>query len=108
MLRREFFGLVSAATLAWPLAAQAQPSASSTSPDVSSPASFGVLPGRWVRKDGGYMITIKAVDPDGRLDASYANPGVLPFHTAMTTSEAGSSSYFLSCAPADTTARPTR
>ena len=35
------------------------------------------------------MITIKAVDPDGRLDASYANPGVLPFHTAMTTSEAG-------------------
>ena len=44
---------------------------------------FSVLPGRWVRLQGGYVITIRAVDEDGKLDASYANPRPLPFHTAV-------------------------
>jgi len=46
-------------------------------------AAFGVLPGRWVRVQGGYVITIRAVDTDGKLDASYANPRPLPFHVAV-------------------------
>ena len=29
------------------------------------------------------MITIRAVDADGKLDASYANPRPLPFHVAV-------------------------
>ena len=29
------------------------------------------------------MITIRSVDADGKLDASYANPRPLPFHTAV-------------------------
>ena len=33
------------------------------------------------------MITINSVDADGRLDASYANPRPLPFHTAVATSD---------------------
>jgi len=36
--------------------------------------------GRWVRPGGGYVITIKSVSADGKLDASYANP--LPFSRA--------------------------
>jgi len=35
--------------------------------------------GRWVRLQGGYVITIRAVDADGKLDASYANPKPLLF-----------------------------
>ena len=36
------------------------------------------------------MITINSVDADGRLDASYANPRPLPFHTAVVTSDGSS------------------
>ena len=48
-----------------------------------------MLVGRWVRPDGGYVITIRAVDADGKLDASYANPNPLPFYTAEATRDGG-------------------
>jgi len=47
-----------------------------------SESGFGVLPGRWARPDGGYVITIKSVDAAGKLDAAYANPRPLPFARA--------------------------
>jgi len=50
---------------------------------------FSVLAGRWVRPDGGYVISIRAADPGGKLDASYANPSPLPFYTAEATREGG-------------------
>jgi hypothetical protein len=43
---------------------------------------FAKLEGRWVRPDGGYTITVKSVDADGKLDAVYANPNPLPFSMA--------------------------
>jgi len=43
---------------------------------------FSILVGQWVRPDGGYTITIKSVDPDGTLEAGYANPRPLPFEQA--------------------------
>jgi len=43
---------------------------------------FAKLKGRWVRPDGGYTITVKSVDADGKLDAVYANPNPLPFSMA--------------------------
>ena len=52
-------------------------------PSPSVETGFSVLPGRWVRLQGGYVITIRAVDEDGKLDASYTNPRPLPFHTAV-------------------------
>ncbi len=57
-------------------------------------AAFGVLPGRWVRIQGGYVITINSVEADGRLDANYANPRPLPFHTAVATSDGNSLKLF--------------
>ena len=54
----------------------------------------GVLRGRWVRIQGGYVITINSVDADGRLDASYANPRPLPFHTSVATSDGNSVKLF--------------
>jgi hypothetical protein len=63
--------------------ALAQQTAPAGSGSASSEPAFGALPGRWVRLQGGYVITIRAVDADGKLDASYANPRPLPFHTAF-------------------------
>ena len=60
-----------------------QPSASTTAGQSSVEPSFDRLVGRWVRLQGGYVITIRAVDTDGKLDASYANPRPLPFHVAV-------------------------
>jgi hypothetical protein len=67
------------------------PAASSTAETSTSasPAAFASLPGRRVRPDGGYVISIKSVDERGKLDASYANPNPLPFYAAMATREGG-------------------
>ncbi|MFZ1199753.1 MAG: hypothetical protein WAO07_06255 [Desulfobacterales bacterium] len=51
-------------------------------PSAASESGFDMLRGRWVRPDGGYVITILGVDPDGKLDAAYANPRPLPFAEA--------------------------
>jgi hypothetical protein len=45
------------------------------------------LLGNWVRPDGGYTITIRAVDTNGNIQASYANPSPLPFSKAEVSRE---------------------
>ena len=65
-----------------PALAQQPPATTSTGPP-SVESAFDRLPGRWVRLQGGYVITFRAVDADGKLDASYANPKPLPFHVAV-------------------------
>jgi len=35
---------------------------------------FDVLKGKWMRPDGGYVIDIKNVGENGKLDAAYYNP----------------------------------
>jgi len=35
---------------------------------------FGTLAGRWVRLDGGYVLEIRGVGADGKIDAVYLNP----------------------------------
>ncbi len=80
-----------------PVLAQSQPPPPMSAPfatESAAKAAFGVLPGRWVRVQGGYVITINSVDVDGRLDASYANPRTLPFHTAMAISDGKSLKLF--------------
>ncbi len=71
------------ASLALALSILAEPvGAQGTAPHPQSEPTFGALPGRWVRPDGGYVITIKSVDAGGKLDAAYANPNPLPFSRA--------------------------
>jgi hypothetical protein len=73
-----------------PLVQAQQPSVATgvtSSTELSSQTAFGALTGRWVRLEGGYVISIKAVDAGGKLDASYANPSPLPFYTAVATSD---------------------
>lgn len=58
-------------------------------------SAFGALAGRWVRPDGGYVLTIRAVGADGRLDATYANPQPLPFSRAEATLDGNTVVIFL-------------
>jgi hypothetical protein len=57
----------------------------SVSPAGTEALAFSLLVGRWVRVEGGYVININAVELDGKLDASYANPKPLPFSKAEAT-----------------------
>ena len=53
------------------------------------PGSVQVMPdldrlkGRWVRPDGGYIIEINGIEPDGRMDVRYYNPN--PIHVSQAT-----------------------
>jgi hypothetical protein len=59
--------------------------------------------------DGGYLITIKSVDATGKLDATYANPGPLPFAKAEATRDGKTIKLFFELrAPAATADPPTR
>ena len=58
------------------------PAARPATPVVQSASEFSSLVGRWVRPDGGYVVTIKSADAGGKLDAAYANPNPLPFSRA--------------------------
>jgi uncharacterized protein (DUF2147 family) len=99
MMKRTYFGIMSFAFAAslTQMQAQEKPPATTTSPTTAnqSQSTFDSLPGRWVRVEGGYVISIKAVGADGRLDAEYANPRTLPFYTAVATSEGGVLKLFL-------------
>ena len=37
-------------------------------------ADFSPLIGRWLRPDGGYILEIRSVDDEGKMDAGYFNP----------------------------------
>jgi hypothetical protein len=48
---------------------------------------FERLIGRWVRLDGGYIIEIKKIDSDGKMDAAYYNPKPIRVSKAEATQE---------------------
>jgi hypothetical protein len=73
----------------------APPVAGPGAPMSESRSGFGVLQGRWVRPDGGYMVAIKSVDPSGKLDAAYANPKPLPFARAEASRDGKTIKVFL-------------
>jgi hypothetical protein len=56
---------------------------------------LGTLQGRWVRPDGGYMIAIRSVGADGKLDAAYANPSPMPFSRAEASRDGRTIKVFL-------------
>ena len=73
---------------AWPAAAQGVKPGGGDSPAANTAiAGMSALKGNWVRPDGGYMIVIKNVAPDGQLEAMYFNPNPLPFARAQAMQE---------------------
>ncbi len=47
---------------------------------AAAPVGVARIVGRWVRTDGGYVLDIKAVHDDGKIDAAYLNPR--PIHVS--------------------------
>jgi uncharacterized protein (DUF2147 family) len=62
-------GLAILVALPSPAAAQQAPAAA-----AKAAPSLDTLVGRWVRSEGGYVVEIRSVAPDGKLQASYFNP----------------------------------
>ena len=76
--------LIAAAILAVVGFKSAPPSGESKSPTTAhtkNPDGFQKLIGRWLRPDGGYIIEIRGITQNGRMDAAYLNPR--PIHIAQ-------------------------
>jgi hypothetical protein len=56
---------------------------------------FQPLVGQWVRPDGGYVIDIRHVGPDGRADAGYFNPREIHVARAEASSDGGRLKLFI-------------
>jgi len=41
---------------------------------AAAEADIQALVGKWVRPDGGYVVSVRSVDPEGQVDAGYFNP----------------------------------
>ena len=54
-----------------------------TVPQKKERPDFDRLVGNWVRPDGGYVIEIRKIHPDGKVDAAYFNPS--PIHVSRST-----------------------
>jgi hypothetical protein len=86
-----FLVVAAAAALAWFTWRPAAPaptvpaSRDATGPSVVAAGAYAVLVGEWVRPDGGYVLAVSRVEPDGKATASYFNPR--PIHVAR--AEAG-------------------
>ena len=56
---------------------------------------FQTLNGRWLRPDGGYVLEIRAVDPNGKIDAAYLNPRPINIAKAEATRDGSTVKVFV-------------
>jgi uncharacterized protein (DUF2147 family) len=56
---------------------------------------FDKLKGRWVRTDGGYILSVKDVDPGGKMDTAYYNPRPINVSKAQATQEGTTLNVFI-------------
>jgi hypothetical protein len=53
------------------------------------------ITGRWERPDGGYVLELRAVDAEGRVDAGYYNPSPINVSGARVYTEGGATKVFV-------------
>lgn len=58
-------------------------------------ADFQTIVGRWMRPDGGYIISVRSVDPDGLVDAGYFNPRPINVSRAEASAEGNTVKLFI-------------
>ena len=56
---------------------------------------FVALKGRWLRPDGGYILSVKDVDTGGKIDAAYYNPRPINVSKAQATQEGETLKVFI-------------
>jgi len=70
-MRRNLFGFCFVVFIAMSLALVTN----SFAQDKTRGGVFESLKGKWYRLDGGYVIEIKNIEPSGKMEAAYFNPG---------------------------------
>lgn len=70
-------------------AGAAAPSDAAPAPATQAADTNKRLIGRWLRPDGGYVLTIRSIDASGKVDAAYQNPRPINVSRAQFTTEAG-------------------
>ena len=66
-----------------------------TSTAVKPMPSFEMLKGRWLRDTGGYIVEIRNVEPEGRMDAAYFNPRSIHVGKAEASRKGGAVKVFI-------------
>ena len=61
----------------------------------SETADYGSLIGQWVRPDGGYVLDIKSISPDGKIEMVYLNPRPINVSKAQASTKAGEINLFV-------------
>jgi len=56
---------------------------------------YGVIVGRWLRPDGGYVIEIQKVDMNGQITAAYYNPRLINISQALAAQKDGKIHIFI-------------
>jgi len=71
-------------------------SASATNATATKPSpQLEQLKGKWERPDGGYILEIRGVESDGKMDAGYFNPSPIKVSRAVTYREGGKTIVFV-------------
>ncbi len=61
----------------------------------SETADYGPLIGQWVRPDGGYILDIKSINPDGKIEMAYLNPQPINVSRAQANTKASKIELFI-------------
>ena len=64
-------------------------------PVTATAPPFARLVGSWTRTDGGYVLDVRAVDPQGKADAAYLNPRPIHVEQALATRAGGTLTLFV-------------
>jgi hypothetical protein len=88
-----------------PAAANAPSPAAPTTAPTAAPATAGAvgetpeayrrLVGDWLRPDGGYVLSVRGVSPDGAAEVAYFNPRPIRVATATARQEGGLAGLFV-------------
>lgn len=94
-------GTVGLALAAEPPATPPAPTTAPATAPTTAPASAfppelrQQLVGRWLRPDGGYVLTIQTVGEDGKVTATYANPNPIKVSRALLANKEGQTLLFV-------------
>ena len=64
-------------------------------PATPTVAGFEKLTGRWLRPDGGYILEIRSISPEGKVDAAYLNPRPIRVARAEALQQGGALALFV-------------
>ena len=62
---------------------------------TASSRNYDKLKGKWERPDGGYVVEVRSIDTEGKMDAGYFNPSPIKVSIARAYQEGGDIKVFI-------------